>query len=220
MRLHTDFHDYYDYAVGHGVDERVHYNRFTEEVRILIKFQSDFPTGSAAGLLGFCGKIYPYLELRKYNRTYDDEYDEEDSPDLKIVERFYAFNRVEFENKKAEWGKYTRSSGEHVDHSRAVKRKRFFSDWSFESDEIFRRHKVPVWSVELDRHQNKGLLNPRLKDYGFERITDAFAAFQEISMYLANILVEQKETIHIEDKYRIEQHGFDLKKSFRKEKRK
>lgn len=32
-----------------------------------------------------------------------------------------------------------------------------------------------------------------MKDYGFERIKDPLAAFQEISMYLANILVEQKE---------------------------
>jgi hypothetical protein len=60
-----------------------------------------------------------------------------------------------------------------------------------------------------------GLLNPRLKDIGFERIKDAFSAFQEISMYLANILVEQKKIAHVDDKYRIEQHGFDLKQSFR-----
>lgn len=39
-------------------------------------------------------------------------------------------------------------------------------------------------------------------------------------MYLSNILVEQKEVVKIEAKYRIEQHGFDLKTSFRKEKKK
>ncbi|CAN5298379.1 hypothetical protein BH20ACI2_BH20ACI2_26170 [soil metagenome] len=38
---------------------------------------------------------------------------------------------------------------------------------------------------------------------------------QEISMYLANILVEQKEVDSVDDRHRIEQHGFDLKTSFR-----
>lgn len=71
----------------------------------------------------------------------------------------------------------------------------------------------------LGRNPSEGLINPRLKDYGFERIKDSFAAFQEISMYLSNILVEQKETAAVEDKFRIEQHGFDLKTSFRKEKK-
>ena len=59
------------------------------------------------------------------------------------------------------------------------------------------------------------IANPRLKDYQFERIKDSTTAFQEISMYLANILVEQKPVAEVEDKYRVEQHGFDLKDSFR-----
>lgn len=50
----------------------------------------------------------------------------------------------------------------------------------------------------------------------FDRIKDAFTAFQEISMYVANILVEQKPVESVSDKYRIEKHGFDLKESFRK----
>lgn len=77
-----------------------------------------------------------------------------------------------------------------------------------------------MWAIKLDRNQSKGVINPKLKDYQFDRIKDSFTAFQEISIYLSNILVEQKETVVIEDKFRIEQHGFDLKKSFRKEKNK
>lgn len=100
MRLHTDFHDYYDYAVGYGIDENVHYNRFSKEVKIHISL----------GLL-----------------------------DLMVS-------------------------------------------------------------------QNNGMLNPKLKDYDFERIKDVFTIFQEISMYLSNILVEQKETVFFDDKFKIEQH--------------
>lgn len=105
------------------------------------------------------------------------------------------------------------------DHSREIKLKQFFTDWNYQSDDIFLEYKVPVWTIKLDRSQNNGLINPKLKDYGFDRIKDSFTTFQEISMYLSNILVEQKETAVIEDKFRIEQHGFDLKKSFRKEKK-
>lgn len=43
MKLHTDFRDYYDYAVGYGVDENVHFNRFSKEVEIHIDPSSDFP---------------------------------------------------------------------------------------------------------------------------------------------------------------------------------
>lgn len=215
MRLHTNFHDYYDNAVGYGIDENVHYNRFTKKVEIRIKSRFDFPNHRNAALLGFCGEIKPFIELERFDRKYDDEYD---SDDYKVVERYFAYSFEEYKSKKAEWHNYTNYSGYYEDREQ-IKLKQFFVDWSFQSDEIFLEYKVPIWTLKLDRNQSEGLINPRLKDYGFERIKDSFSAFQEISMYLSNILVEQKEVAVIEDKYRIEQHGFDLKKSFRKEKR-
>jgi hypothetical protein len=216
MRLHTDFHDYYDNAVGYGIDENVHYNRFTKEVEIYIKSQLDFPNANNAGLLGFCGKIYPFIELKKFDRKCDYEYDSEPR---KIVEIFYAYSLEEYNRKESEWEGYSFNFG-YVDHSREIKLKQFFIDWSFQSDAVFLEHKVPIWTIKLDRNQSKGLINPRLKDYGFDRIKDSLSTFQDISMYLSNILVEQKEIVVIEDKIRIEQHGFDLKTSFRKEKKK
>jgi len=62
-------------------------------------------------------------------------------------------------------------------------------------------------------------VNPSLKEIGFERLKDPFSAFQEISTYLANILIEQKPIVTIDDRHRIEQHGFDIKESFRNTKR-
>jgi len=216
MKLHTDFHDYYDRAVGYGIDENVHYNRFTKKVEIRINPQFDFPRHSNAGLLGFCGKIYPFIEIKKYNNKYDlYEYGWDD---LKVVERYFAYNFREYKDKKAEWGKYA-DAFEYQDHSRKTKLKQFFTDWDYQSDEIFLQYKVPAWIVEFNGSENNGTLDPKLKDYGFDRIKDSFTAFQEISIYLSNILVEQKEIAVIEDKFRIQQHGFDLKKSFRKEKK-
>lgn len=216
MKLHTDFHDYYDNAVGYGIDQKVHYNRFRKEVEIRIKARSDFPSHRNVGLLGFCGKVYPFTEIRKFDRIFDLYKCPLDS--YKIIERFYAYSFEEYMRKETEWKEYT-DGFEYYDNSREIKLRQFFIDWDYQSNDIFLEHKVPVWTIKLDRNQNKGMLNPRLKDYGFEQIKDSFTAFQEISMYLSNILVEQKETAFVEDKFRIEQHGFDLKKSFRKEKK-
>jgi hypothetical protein len=214
MKLHTDFHDFYDNAVGYGIDNNVHFNRFTK-VEIHIKAQFDFPRHQNAGLLGFCGKIYPFIEVKKFNRKYDNEYD---SDDYKIVAHYCAYSFEEYEHKKSDWAEYT-DAFEYQDHSRKIKLKQFFVDWNFQSDDIFLEYKVPIWAVKLTANQNNGVINPKLKDYGFDRIKDSFTAFQEISMYLSNILIEQKEQAVIEDNFRIEQHGFDLKKSFRKEKK-
>jgi len=216
MRLHTDFHDYYDTAVGYGVDENVHYNRFTKKVEIRIKSGLNLPNHRYAGLLGFCGKIYPFTEIRRFNRKFYD-YSQEAR---KVVEHYFAFSFEEYKSKDSEWGKYSDTYFDYFDKSREIKFKQFFIDWAHQSDDIFLEYKAPLWMMKFDSgYEQNGLLNPKLKDYGFDRIKDSFTAFQEISMYLSNILVEQKEVAKVADNVRIEKHGFDLKKSFRKEKK-
>ena len=217
MKLHTDFHDYYDFAVGYGIDEKVHYNRYTKEIEIDINIKADFPPGwLEAYLLGFCGNIYPVIKLDRLNRSvYDCEYD---YGDFEVLETFYAYSLAEAEDKKRAWEEFC--DGFNYSNDRELLRiKQFFVDWSFQNDEIFLELKAPCWIIKLDRNQKTGFINPKLKDLGFERVKDSFTAFQEISVYLSNILLEQKETATVEDKFRIEQHGFDLKKSFRKEKK-
>ena len=209
MKLHTDFHDYYDTAVGYGVDDKVHYNRFTEEIEKTTKWKKDFPRlyGDVKPLiLGFCGEIYPLAEIEKRD------------PEYKLIDTFIAYTYEELTAKRAEW-RNSRRTYYHEDNQMKLGTKRFFEEWRMRDDEIFLENKVPVWLSRLQSWNKTLVLSPKLKTYEFFRVRDAHAAFQEISMYLANILVEQKETAPIEDKYRIEQHGFDLKTSFRKEKR-
>ncbi len=221
MKLHTDFHDYYDNAVGYGIDEKVHYNRFTKEVEINIKANASFPPNYLPTyLLGFCGKIYPLIKIWE-SESFSYACDEIYAP--KKAKYVYTFEH--FEKNKAKFCNWFDSSNYfQINHLLENKReliriKQFFIDWHFQSDEVFLENKTPIWVVRLDTYRQKGLINPKLKDYGFNCIKDSFTAFQEISMYLSNILVEQKEVLKIEDKYRIEQHGFDLKTSFRKEKK-
>ncbi len=222
MKLHTDFHDYYDNAVGYGIDENVHYNRFTKEVEMLLARKTDHPIGFNYGglfLLGFCGNIYPGVEVQIINDKRE------------IVKRDFAYNYQEllhFQNEKIRhynhfpMSKWYMKQDELGDFPNPQKSyiKQFFQDWSWQDDKLFIEYKIPVWFRKLQHFAKTTILNPKLKDYGFDRLKDSFTAFQEISMYLSNILVEQKEIAKIEDKYRIEQHGFDLKTSFRKEKKK
>lgn len=151
--------------------------------------------------------------------------------DREIVKRNFAYNYQEllqFQNEKINYynrfplSRWYVKQDEISDFPNPQKShiKQFFQDWSWQDDKLFLQHKVPIWVRTVHSYYKTGTLNPKLKDYGFERIKDSFTAFQEISMYLSNILVEQKEIAQVEDKYRIEQHGFDLKKSFRKEKNK
>jgi hypothetical protein len=210
--LHTDFRDYYDHAIGFGVDEKVHYNRFTKEVEIVLKTQNNWPLHHGAGLLGFCGFVYPYIKLHKLNKLFSYSGEER----AKVVEVCFAFSYEKYREKDKEWEEL---SHDFWHRSLDTRIKQFFAEWTFQSDAVFLEHKTPAWVMNFSRGKERnGIANPMLKDYQFDRIKDSNTAFQEISMYLANILVEQKEVAMIEDKYRIEQHGFDLKDSFRNQK--
>lgn len=209
MKLHSDFHDYYDYAVGYGIDEKVHYNRFTKPVDINLKSELDRPLHRRSGILGFCGKLYPFVQLSRYDKKRDFHW--EDEYDGKIVEEYYAFGLDEYNGKEETWAEYSDDFG----HSDDIRLKQFFLEWRKDDDKLFVQLKCPVWLMRFYKKSPNGLLNPRLKELDFERIKDPFTAFQEISMYLANILIEQKEIETVDDKHRIEQHGFDSKQSFR-----
>ena len=218
MILHTDFRDYYDKSIGFGVDEKVHYNRFTKEDEIILKTQNDWPVHTNSGLIGFCGKIYPFIKLHRLDKKFC-YYENDARP--KVVEVCFAYSFEAYTEKEAEWSDFSWDFGGFWDRSRKAKLKQYFLDWKLENDNIFQLLKVPIWARSFGwTSKRSGILNPRLKDYQFERVKNSISAFQEISIYLANILVEQKEIASVEDKYRIQQHGFDLRSSFRRKKKK
>lgn len=217
MRLHSDFHDYYDHAIGYGVDEKVHYNRIVSEADIRIHSFAEGPLHSRSGILGFCGTLYPFIKVSRYDKKHDCDW--VDEFDGRIIEEFCAFSYGEYREKEDQWYEYSDDFG-YPGHSSEVRLKQFFLDWRREDDSIFLEFKVPVWRMRFYSRGHNGILNPSLKEMGFDRIKDPVTAFQEVSMYLANILIEQKPVAEVDDKHRIEQHGFDLKTSFRNTKKK
>jgi hypothetical protein len=212
MKLHSDFRDYYDTAIGYGIDEKVHYNRHQKKVVIDLRSELTRPFHRDSGLLGFCGIIYPFIELHKYSRDLDER------GRLKIVETRFAFNEAEYIQIQTDLHGYDQRFYSYP-YSNDPRLKQYFQDWACNTDKNFLEHKVPCWSAKFYSTGPNGTVNPRLKDYGFEKIKDPVAAFQELSMYLANILVEQKVVDSVDDRHRIEGHGFDIKQSFRHRKR-
>jgi hypothetical protein len=215
MRLHSDFHDYYDHAIGYGIDELVHYNRFQKSVEIQLKSSADRPVHRRSGVLGFCGTLFPFIQIARYDKKHDFDY--LDDYDGRVVEEFYAFSLEEYKKKEEEWSDYSDDFG-FIDDSRRIKLKQFFLDWHFSDDTVFLEYQVPIWRMQFYSEASNALLNPSLRECGFERMKDSVTTFQEISTYIANVIVEQKPLAKVDDKHRIEQHGFDLKESFRRRK--
>lgn len=62
------------------------------------------------------------------------------------------------------------------------------------------------------------IVNPSLKDLEFYRVKDPFTCYQEIDQFLTKLTSPEKEYPQVEDIYRLVEHGFDKKVSFRKRK--
>lgn len=163
-------------------------------------------------IVGFCGKLYIgwklYFEINTVSHdisttiSYDNEYMQS------ILEQ-------------KSW------QGNLVDAINYVK--------TFDALQMFRDLKCPIFIYDSDfgrlhfdkkrssynNHHSKFFINPLLKDYEFYKIFDSFQAFQEVSMFMGGVLGKgEKEITEVADKYKITQHGFDYKWSFRKEPKK
>ena len=81
--------------------------------------------------------------------------------------------------------------------------------------EFFIRHKITIGVRYFER--NVIVINDCLEDLQFYRVVDPFSAFQQIDMWTSGVLASPPNfMIEIEDKYRIESHGFDPVYGFRK----
>lgn len=77
-------------------------------------------------------------------------------------------------------------------------------------------HRVAIATLTQDFLVRKYVVNDNLSQYDFQRAMPPAQAFQELSMFLGNFAPENKPMVQIEDKYKIQEHGFD-KWSFRKQ---
>jgi len=198
-------HDYYDSATT-IVDKSIVYQRTKKELQIKVK--SNFPYlkrsyAIAPFVIGFCGKLY---------------YGFEDSIEKKIMYNIESLYQ-HLENQKYDMDKFNRNEQDFwgIQFSKKNCEKFFNAEIPFpELEELFLKHKVPIFYWTNLKLDHNCILNPILKDYNFQKVIDPYTAMQEIQMYVSNDLVEtQDKMAKVSDKSKIVKAGFDLKTSFR-----
>jgi len=225
MRIISKFKDYYDNAQAFGQDQSMVYHRITTEIELsetaipeeLFRNIRSVSIGDNRDeysaefiLVGFCGKIYPIVKISKsysYKPTYhyavsvDDVHRIADKLNIpkKTIEKW--------DDKQSWW-------------SRALTLTEFFARSGDDRYlDLFTDNKYVsflIYDCEPYKRNIQFIINPDLSKTGLVQLIDPYAAFQEISMFLGGVLgSEAAPMVEIEDKYRIEGHGYD-KWSFRK----
>lgn len=257
IRIISDFKDYYDCMQAHGQDMTEVYMRRPE----CVEYDRPVPHWSKSSpgnfwpfptikntysdrnrkfslvehIVGFCGKIYPVLHLRK-NVT-DDWTPCNDLDDVIAFIDTCDFSKKEMEefngeNKKKRYN-YWRTS---YHGTKKEGFKEFFAECAAKQDqfeEIFREGNAPIFvATYRDRYwydvnrqpQYKPstiTFNAELKEHAFYRVVPVHLAYQEIQMYLSGILgLGNPPVPEVSNDDLVEAKGFNLKTSFRKEKQK
>lgn len=233
MYIISKHKDYYDGVVGSvGIDKTIVYDRTLKELtkeeypkefqnkrdwqnvnhfhRVsygnTIKREKCNEYESVEGfIIGFCGKLNLGWKLTKRINKFDLSYDRH----LSTTETFITFD-IELVESIIYTENYHGKFNEIVDYI-----------INFNALPLFRELNSPIFVFDsIGRNSFQFIVNPILKEYDFFRVVDSFTAFQELQMFIGGVLgTGQKEIIEVEDKYKIEQHGFD-KWSFRKEPKK
>jgi hypothetical protein len=160
-------------------------------------------------IIGFCGKLYVGWKLYRVIDETDDSISTKFTYDNEYMKTILE---------QKSW------HGNLADSLEYIK--------TFDALQIFRDLNAPVFVYDGDygrtsfskkrggynTHNPKFFINPLLKDYRFYKVFDAVQAFQEVQMFMGGVLGRgEKEIVEVQDKYKITQHGFDYKWSFRKE---
>lgn len=223
MKIYSKFHDYYDSAMGYGVDNHIHWNRTTKSIKeriyntVHIGSLHPFNISAEIHIIGFCGKIYPVVEVFKtinnQVKTYGYAYSSKEI--LNIFNKILKKNEIEkiFPKNKTrdKW-----HSQYYIEFTQQ-KMDTFFEQHTGESIglDLFVKYKTPIIVTRRERGFPRDgeygtFINDKLNSYSFQKIFDPFAAYQEIEMFMGGVLgLNDPETIKIEDKYLAKQKGFD-----------
>jgi hypothetical protein len=232
MRIISDFKDYYDSGAVYGIDKTRVFVRSKVKMNASVigmpnlrkmsmwfvrsdKWISREERPQRLSFVGFCGKIYPFLDT---NYTYGGQrerlHEHQQFNINKIVDAFGGTV-----NPRNGYRKWTGNDKKYV-----AKRRADFLDklnslanaqWMTSA---FIKINSPAFLLEEEEEDYVITANPILKDLGFYRMVDTVTAWQAVEQYVSNILVGDRmpEPKPITDVQRAETHGFD-KWSFRKE---
>lgn len=234
MRIISKFKDYYDSASYFGQDLEWIYNRNKKNITknfnnisydssLLLRTwersnaitdKKDKSFTIKKMVLGFCGQLIPFLKVERVYYSWEDS--EHNYNSLKKEDKvFFIYSLNDFKSKMKDWNFPWNAEKQIVN----------FFNYNFdELKSIFIENHCPIFTYhKYERNSNDQSfnliieLNSCLKDIDFPKIKNANEAYQEVFQYLSGVLGnKEKEVETIEDKYRVQQHGFDPIYGFRK----
>jgi len=245
VRIISDFKDYYDCIQAMGQDQSLIYLR-NRTVINLVKNRSvtwnfpgfigpnrESPVGVRQSIVGFCGRIYPVIQLERVNGISDA--DNLDCPALDIglttcftmddVNRFHEQHLTEeaFQGYCFRGHRWWHKSG--FSGIRQNEFQKFFElceagATAPNHTKYFAEYRCPIFVAQRANFEYKTearlTINSSLKDVEWVRRFDPSMAYQEISMFLGNMASPEKPIPKIDDETMAEAKGFD-KYSFRKD---
>jgi len=234
MYIISKFKDYYDGVVGTvGLDKTIIYERETIEIendidkpkvfrvkphtwrtdnlfiktcRAEIDKKKTKKYDDVLGfIVGFCGKLYVGWKFEYKEKSWDGVVGINSETKTDII---YGYENAKEILKVDFWNSSLDDDMKYIEN--------------YDPINIFREINSPVFILaktdKKSRNNTIFTINPNLKDYEFYKVIDAFTAFNEIEMFISGVLgTGENKIIEIDDKYKIMQHGFDYKWSFRKE---
>lgn len=247
MRLSSKQHDYYDgHFRYNGSDKKsvfVRNKRLLPDDVVVARLLSNIPRSDnldkpvatvSYGVIGFCGSMYPFVKVSRHTVVngetkpvntyfYNFEHMLANMPDL--------FREIEYKGRI------------YVSHDLFEKCKKYLTHGMsiiYEFDKgllacnikedkqlsnLFLNERIAYFVIEYGKRttmDGRDVLDiiayPILKDYGFFKVFDTFAAFQQIEMFLQNQIVKPDDPYiaDVPDVITAESHGFN-KESFRQE---
>jgi hypothetical protein len=228
MRIISDFKDYYDCVMGMGMDLGTIYLRKKRMVTLDTFPFPRFPCSATQHsewtvkfneyIVGFCGEIYPMLEV--HHSRFEDPtfcYNVEDVD--ACVEKHYRAKNIESYYWRAKDKRKWRYFCDWPHKQRRHDVEKFFQackDWD-KHPEFF--HRGPIFVARYDGSSEMSITYNDQLPTGFVRMFDPYTAFQEIYMFMCNMAVPLKPIPEVSDADMVVAKGFN-KWSFRKEPRK
>ena len=228
MRIISKHRDFYDSALAHGADMGLVYERRTRTLDVApddlgaaldlrraprrlghLARTSDGlrETGSfTPALLLFCGQAHPLMVHGRHGRPVEGR----GCSFLWTAEEVGA--AVAATGNLSRWESLL-LEGSHAPLSRAAVAAWFAARAPADrAAEAHARHGTPVilYRGVEGRDGWQAVLDPVLADLAFYRVKDAFAAFQDIAMYLGGVLRSPaRPGAEVSDRVRAEKHGLD-----------
>jgi hypothetical protein len=229
MRIISKFSDYYDSAMGMGVDmsrvfvrnksylyeERLFRgkdNKDSEWRRFAPKINNYNPrVKTRSGLenvyispfsVVFCGKAYAGLLLEYSRDGYRDV--SECMYDIDSVRKVYKKHGIKLLAKPKrsyfDWNKKPNNEKDLIDY--------FSIDESHQDFLISKKISIGVYTT--NGNGGEFVENPRLKDFGFQKVFDPYQAFQELDMFVSGVLPDIDNAMaNISDCDMAKAKGFD-----------